>query len=201
MKEPLFIETIKVKDGIFYNLPLHIARLERTATHFFGVVPSLKLAVNMIPEKLRTGLLKCRVTYGSQIVSVEFEAYSFRRIASLTLVEDNTIDYTYKSTDRKVLSDLYSGKGQGDDILIVRNGLITDTSYANVVFENNKGLYTPINCLLRGTKRQHLLQQGIIREADIRMDDLISFSKLYLINAMIDLEDEISLPISHLKTL
>lgn len=201
MDEPLFIETIKVKDGIFYNLPLHIARLERTAIHFFGSAPSLHLSKDMIPEELRAGLVKCRVTYDSRIVFVEFESYSFRRIESLTLVEDNAIDYTYKSADRNSLNKLFSKRGQGDDILIVRNGLITDTSYANIVLKNANGFYIPKSYLLGGIKRQYLLQQGIARESDISIADLSSFSKLYLINSMIDLEDEICISVSDLKTL
>lgn len=201
MNEPLFIETIKVKDGVFYNLPLHVARLERTAIHFFGTAPSLTLSAEMIPEELRHGLVKCRVTYSSRIVSVEFEPYTFRRIASLTLVEDNDIDYTYKSTDRNLLNTLYSHKASGDDILIVKNGWITDTSYANVVFENAEGLFTPKSYLLGGIKRQYLLEKGIIKEIPINKDDIASFEKLYLINAMIDIEDEIGILVSALKTL
>lgn len=201
MNEPLFIETIKVKDGIFYNLPLHIARLERTATHFFGMAPSLKLSRDMIPEELRHGLVKCRVIYSSRIVSVEFEPYTFRRISSLTLVEANDIDYTYKATDRNSLNTLYSQKESGDDILIVKNGLITDTSYANVVLESAQGLFTPKNYLLGGIKRQYLLEKGIIKELTVSKADVASFTKLYLINAMIDIEDKVCIPTSALKTL
>ncbi|PXV68946.1 4-amino-4-deoxychorismate lyase [Dysgonomonas alginatilytica] len=202
MNKPLlFVESIKVKDGVFYNLPLHIARLNRTAMHFFGSAPVLKLLEDMIPEALKVGLVKCRVTYGSQIVSIEFEPYVFRRISSLTLVEGNAIDYTYKSADRSALNTLFSRKATGDDILIVKNGLIADTSFANVVFRNSKGFFTPKSYLLGGTKRQYLLGKGIIRETDISVDDLSSFSKIYLINAMIDLEDEICIMISDLKTL
>lgn len=201
MSEPLFIETIKVKDGIFYNLPLHIARLNRAAIQFFGSAPLLELSENMIPEALRVGLVKCRVTYGSQIVSIEFEPYCFRKISSLTLVEDNAIDYAYKSVDRSSLNELYSRRASGDDVLIVRNGLITDTSYANVVLRNEDGFYTPKSCLLGGIKRQCLIEKGVIREVEVNLDNLKSFSKLYLINAMIDLEDEISISISDLKTL
>lgn len=201
MSEPLFIETIKVKDGIFYNLPLHIARLNRTAIQFFGSAPLLELSENMIPETLRVGLVKCRVTYGSQIVSIEFEPYCFRKISSLTLVEDNAIDYAYKSVDRRLLNELYSRRASGDDVLIVRNGLITDTSYANVVLRNEDGFYTPKSYLLGGIKRQCLIKKGVIGEVEVNLDNLKSFSKLYLINAMIDLEDEISISISDLKTL
>ncbi len=191
MSQPMFIETIKVKDGVFYNLPLHFARLEKTAIHFFGIAPSLKLSGDMIPDELRSGLVKCRVTYSSRILSVEFEPYVFRKISSLALVEDNTIDYTYKTLNRHLLNTLYSHRGNCDDILIVRNGLITDTSYANVVFENPQGLFTPQSCLLAGTKRQYLLKKGVVQELNITKDNIASFSKLYLINAMIDLEDEV----------
>lgn len=198
MNEPQFIETIKVKDGVFYNLALHIARLERTAIRFFGIAPHLVLLDEMIPEALKSGLVKCRVVYTSQIMSVEFEPYVFRRIESLTLIEDNAINYTYKSTDRESINTLYSQKESGDDILIVKNGLITDTSYANVVFENQDGLFTPKSHLLAGTKREELITKGIIKELTIGKKDVFSFSKLYLINAMIDIEDNICLPISAL---
>lgn len=201
MNQSLFIETIKVKDGVFYNLPLHIARLERTAVHFFGMAPSLKLSEGMIPEMLKIGLVKCRVTYSSEIISIEFEPYAFRRISSLTLVEDNDIDYMYKSVDRNSLNTLYSQRNSGDDTLIVKNGWITDTSYANVVFENAQGLFTPKSYLLGGIKRQYLLEKGIIKELAVSKHDIASFTKLYLINAMIDLEDEICIPTSALKTL
>lgn len=199
MNRPQFVETIKVKDGVFYNLPLHFARLERTAIYFFGTAPSLKLSEDMIPEALRCGLAKCRVVYSSHILSVEFEPYTFRRISSLTLVEDNDIDYAYKSLDRSSINTLYTRKGDGDDVLIVKNGLITDTSYTNVVFENSQGLFTPQSHLLGGVKRQYLLQNNRIKEAVIGVDNIPSFSKLYLINAMIDLEDEIGVCISNVQ--
>lgn len=201
MDERLFTEAIKVKDGVFYNLPLHIARMRRTTLHFFGIELSSHLSEDMIPDSFKKGLLKCRITYSSRIMSIEFEPYVFRRITSLTLVEDNNIDYSYKSADRSGLNQLVSLKNGSDDILIVKDGMITDTSSANVVFENSDGLYTPKSFLLGGTKRQHLLQKGIIREQVISKNDLDSFTRLYLINAMIDLEDEIVVPISALKTL
>lgn len=201
MNQPLFIETIKIKDGVFYNLPLHIARLERTAIHFYGISPSLNLSEDIIPLSLRKGIVKCRITYSSTIESIEFEPYVFKYLSSLTLVEDNDIDYTYKAVDRSRINTLYSCRGKGDDILIVKNGLVTDTSYANVVFENANGLYTPSSYLLGGTKRQFLLENGIVKEMVISKDDVISFSKIYLVNAMIDIEDAVCVSVSTLKTL
>ena len=77
-----------------------------------------------------------------------------------------------------------------DDILIVRDGRITDTSFSNVVFEDaGGGLYTPDTCLLKGTRRESLLDAGIIRECPITVDDIRRFRKVLLVNAMIGLED------------
>lgn len=49
-------------------------------------------------------------------------------------------------------------------MLIVRDGWVTDTSFTNVVFEDaGGGLYTPETCLLEGTRRQSLLDEGRIQ--------------------------------------
>lgn len=199
MNQPLFIETIKVKDGIFYNMPLHIERLQKTAYEFFKTKPELKLSGDMIPEHLKKGVTKCRVLYASDIVSVEFEKYTFKKIESLVVVEDNTIDYEYKSVNREHLNKLYARKANASDIIISKNGFITDTLYANLVFENKQGLFTPSSYLLAGTKRKYLLEKGIIREKPIRASELHSYSRVYLINAMIDLEDAICTSIIYQK--
>ena len=86
-----------------------------------------------------------------------------------------------------------------DDILVVKNGLVTDTSFTNVVFESDKGLFTPSTYLLPGTKRQTLLKERVIKEKVIRIEDIEDYRKLYLINAMMGIEDNISIPISSLK--
>lgn len=201
MNKKTFIETIKVLNGRFCNLDLHIDRLQSTANHFYDRYPEFDWQNINIPDDMCKGLVKCRITYTSQIIAVEFEKYNLRKIASLTLVFDNDIDYEYKSTDRSAFSRLMASKGNCDDILIVKNGLITDTSYSNVVFENKEGLYTPANPLLRGTKRSNLLNKGIIGEREITVQDMSDYSCLYLINAMIDLEDNIRIPLSNIKSI
>ena len=76
---------------------------------------------------------------------------------------------------------------------------MTDTSFTNVVFESDKGLFTPSTYLLPGTKRQTLLKERVIKEKVIRIEDIEDYRKLYLINAMMGIEDNISIPISSLK--
>ncbi len=193
-----FSEAIKVRDGVFYNLAGHQARASRTARHFFGHDIALDLMPEIIPSALRTGLVKCRVVYGGHgIESVEFTPYTFRTIRTVAIIHDDTIDYTYKSTDRSRLNALLAASGC-DEIIIVKNGLVTDTSAANIVLEDASGaLFTPSTPLLAGTKREHLLREGVISEREIRQADLQTAARIRLINAMIDLEDHVELPCAH----
>ena len=185
----MFSEAIKVRDGGFYNLDLHLARMNRTAMHHFGHGVTLDLTPDMVPAELRSGLVKCRVVYGERVESVEFAPYLFRIIRSVAVVHDDTVEYTFKSTDRGCIDTLRREAGT-DDIIIVKNGLVTDSSFANIVLELPDGtLHTPSTPLLAGTKREKLLREGTISEREIREAELRAASKIYLINAMIDLED------------
>ena len=82
---------------------------------------------------------KARVVYGEQgVETAEYAPYSMRNINSLQVVEDNTITYDYKSTDRSRLNALVEKKGSSDDIIIVKHGLLTDTSFTNLAIFDGK---------------------------------------------------------------
>ena len=81
------------------------------------------------------GLYKLRVVYGRVVVSVSLAPYKEPVSLSLKIVERNDIDYSFKYEDRSVFADLLQYKGDCDDILIVKDGLVTDTSYGNIVYE------------------------------------------------------------------
>ncbi|MFA5656942.1 MAG: aminotransferase class IV [Dysgonamonadaceae bacterium] len=192
MTEPFFIEVVKVEDGMFVDPQPHIDRIIRTTMRFFAEPLTVQLMKDMIPINLRAGVVKCRIVYSREVASIDFEEYKMRNIRSLAIIEDNTIDYGFKYLNREAINKLFSQRGDCDDILIVKNSLVTDTSYSNVVFKNFKAeLYTPASTLLSGTKRQKLLNAGIIHEKEIRVNDIQSYEGVYLINAMIDIEDEL----------
>ncbi|WP_165025384.1 aminotransferase class IV [Dysgonomonas sp. ZJ279] len=191
MSRLTFIETIKVLDGVYYNLPSHIDRIRQTMQLFFNITTDINSLFLSVPVKFQKGLVKCRIVYSNKTAIISFEPYIFQNIRSLYLIEDDQIDYSYKSTDRGNLKKLLLKKGEMDEVLIIKNGLVTDTSYSNVVFENESGLYTPDSYLLNGTKRQLLLQKGVIKEIRIRVEDIPLYDKVYLINAMMDIEDSV----------
>lgn len=196
MPHTMFIETIQVSEGVFCNLEVHARRMAETVSQFYGQDFLLRLSPESIPEHLRTGRVKCRILYDREIREIVYTPYAFRPIHTLKLVYADDIHYDFKSTDREQLDDLLKQKGSADEVLIVRNGLITDTSFSNVVFESAEGLFTPTSYLLNGTRRRTLLSEGCICEREIGISDLAHYHKIYLINAMMDIKDNVFLPVS-----
>ena len=132
---------------------------------------------------------------GKEVEEVTYAPYQMRQVSSLHLVVSDTIDYTYKSAHREELNALYAQKGMADDILIVRNGYLTDTSIANVALYDGDTWFTPAHPLLRGTKRSEFLDRQLIVEKDIPQICLKDYSHIMLFNAMIDWK-HIILPIN-----
>lgn len=200
MNETRFTEVIKVQNGRFCNIDYHKRRMNRTTLAFCGKEIVLPLSDEDIPLEFRVGIVKCRIVYSLNIESIEYSHYRFRQLKCLKLVMDDNIDYSYKYADRSPLDALMQQKEDCDDILIVRNGYITDTSFSNVVFEDYKGgLYTPSTCLLAGTKRASLLDEGIVKEREIKVSDIENYSKIRIVNAMINFSDNIVIDVSHIK--
>jgi 4-amino-4-deoxychorismate lyase len=133
------------------------------------------------------GILKCRILYSDIIHSIEFQPYTPRVIRALTLIEDNTIDYTYKYADRSMF-DRLPPHAPDTDLLIVKNGFITDTTFSNIVFYDGTQWVTPSTYLLNGTQRQRLLREGRIVSREIRVGDLSRFISAKPINAMLDFD-------------
>ena len=139
-----FIETICCEKGLFQRIDLHNKRCNQTRNHFFGEQPDLQFELFLsVPTLLKDKTVKCTVTYGVEILSVDYSLYEIRPVESLQLVSDNEVDYSFKYANRAKLNLLFEKRVQSDDILIIKNGLITDTSYANIIFKRNKQWYSP----------------------------------------------------------
>jgi 4-amino-4-deoxychorismate lyase len=195
-----FIETICIRNGEPERLIWHNERLNRTRQEVVAHVDRIDLIDYLsIPAKAKNGLFKCRVTYREKIEKVEFEPYSMRPVHSLRLVNANDVDYQYKYANREKLQDLFAQRGDADDVLLVKNGFITDTSYANIVFRKGKKWYTPDTPLLPGTHRACYLNQSKIKLLPIRPEMLPEFDEARLINAMVSLEESPVIPIKNIK--
>ena len=189
----LLLETIQIRNGVMMNPQYHQQRMHTSSLALWGKSINFDLLTLPIPLEAQKNIVKCRILYKNRIELIEFEPYIQRQIRSLQMVIDNTISYSHKLADRSQIIALVKQKGEADDILIVKNGRITDTSFGNVVLCKGNEYYTPSSFLLNGTKRQQLLKDGIITEQEISPDDLQCMDKLIIINAMLDIDSSVEI--------
>lgn len=182
------IETIKIENRKPQLLQLHAERMNSARKKIFNSSDLLNLDnIFDIGENFAGGMLKCRLIYSEKIEKIEYEIYKKRKINSLKIIFCDNIDYSDKWSDRSCLETLFKMRGECDEILIIKNGLVSDTSFSNVVFYDGDKFYTPSSPLLAGVKRKYLLEKNIISEIKILAEDIKKFKEIHLINAMLDL--------------
>ena len=185
MKSNTYLETIKIEDGEIFHLEYHQKRYEGVL-YSLGISTYKNLSEFITPPKL--GLYRCRLVYTLDTIEVSYHKYVKRGINHLKIIYDDEIEYTYKSTNREEINALYARRGRYDEILIVKNSLLTDTSIANIALYRDEVWYTPKSPLLKGTTRARLLDEGKIVEKDIHLDEIYEYSEVALLNAMIDFD-------------
>jgi len=178
------VETIRIENGKFESLRFHNARFNRTRRELFGIHDELNLSnIIVIPDNASEGIHKCRIIYNDSILRIEIAPYHFRKIRTLKVIHSDTIQYPYKFEDRSELGNLLKEISE-DDIIIVKNGFVTDASYANVAFFDGRSWFTPDTCLLPGTRREQLIEEGTIQPVKISIDDMQQYVCCKLINSM-----------------
>ena len=184
-----FFETIKLRNGNFCNLRYHSERMNDARKIYFNSEEKINLDLILkVPKNCKSGIFKCKVEYENTITKIEIIPYKIREIKTLQIIHDNEITYKFKRSDRSCFEKLKCNS-TADEILIVKNGFITETSFSNIIFFDGANWITPSTPLLEGTKRKELLEKKIIFEQEIKLADLKKFSKARLINAMIDIDD------------
>ncbi len=193
------VETIKILDGTAHNLDLHQSRMDRSYKKLFGSKNIFVLnEIIDIPIGYKKDKVKLRFLYNQNSFKTEYSYYSPKSLTTLQCVYDNEISYSLKYTDRSKINNLLLQKADCDDILIVKNGFITDSSYTNIVFFDGKYWLTPATPLLYGTAREKLIRMGIIKPEFIKIEDLNRFSHFKLINAMLDFEEQDKIDINNI---
>ncbi len=183
---PLFLETIRIEDGMAWHLDYHTKRLNQTYRAHFGSPKEIVLSELLTPPS--DGLYRCRVIYGREVESIEYLPYTPKSINTISLVHCDDISYPYKYADRSALDALFASCGACDAVLIVKNGLLTDTAIANIAFLEHGKWITPEKPLLEGTTRNRLIDEGFLTPKAIRADEINRFDGFALMNAMIGFE-------------
>ncbi len=193
-------ESIKVVDHQYYNLTYHLERMQRTCMALWGRHKSMDTLTRQLNEQSTKALCKCKVMYDADGHVLEFFPYTKKELHQLLIVNDNNISYEHKYSNRNVFNAAAEFRDQHQDVIYAKNGLLTDATYSNIALWNGTEWHTPALPLLKGTKRQSLLDKGQVIEKNISIIGLQAYEKISLINAMLDLE-ETEVPITEIKIL
>lgn len=188
MDFPLF-ETLCIEQQQIKNCAYHQQRYERALYQFYGEsavkIYDLFEIIHLQPEFLNlTPLTRCRIDYNATTFQIQFFPYQRRKIATFQPVICDDIDYSLKFTDRTLLNRLLAQRGDCDEIMIIKQGKVTDCSIGNLAFRLGEHWFTPDSPLLAGTQRRYLLEQGILQEIPIFVEDVLKFDEIRVINAM-----------------
>jgi 4-amino-4-deoxychorismate lyase len=179
------VESIWIKNREIQNLEFHQMRYEATMSDLYPGATIRNLVDYINLDLAGDGEFKCRVLYSNKIFEVQYAKYERRKIRSLKIVFDDQIEYPYKFIKRQNLDFLFDKKNASDEIMIVKDNLLTDCYYYNIVLEHLDGsLHTPKSPLLKGIMRQKLIFENKIHESDIYLNEIKEFSKIHLINAL-----------------
>lgn len=182
MESIKYFETIKCEDFEVFNLDYHQKRVANT----IGLNINLQEYINPISEEL----LRCKLIYDENgVVDVLYFPYKKREIKSFKIIFDNEIEYSKKYLNRAKLDELYEKRDDCDEVIIIKNEIVTDTTIANIAIFYENSWITSKNCLLGGTTRARLLEEKKMFEKDITLDMLKNASKVALMNAMIGFDE------------
>lgn len=194
-----FIETIRLEHGQFPALDRHLNRIQETIRQQHGVMPTgIEAAIHQRPFP-SDGRYRVRIEYD---LNGEWEMQCFpymrKKIEKMRIVHFTPPDYRFKYANRDWLNSLIN-HSDADEVLIIRENMVTDTTIANIAFTDGRTWWTPDTPLLAGTERCRLLDAGIIQEQRISLADITSFSGFRLFNAMLPWEDEVTYGMSVLR--
>ena len=184
MSDPstLLLETIKIEDGEVSNLSYHQARCDESRKVLFDSKDILELSsLIQAPSK---GLYRCRILYAEKIHSIEYIPYTPKEIHKLKIITSDLV-YDHKYANRDALNKLLQAQPDTDDILIEKEGYLTDTTIANIAFYDGEQWLTPEKPLLKGTMRAKLLDEGFLHTRNIKKEEITDYTHVALMNAMI----------------
>ena len=191
----LLFESIRFEDGEFHNMDLHQARVNKTFSKLFSGYEPVNLESIVRKIKPVIGVYKCRISYNHESKAINLSPYTKNPPSSLKIVSNNSIKYDFKYEDRTDLDRLCKLRSGKDDILIVKNQLITDTSYGNICLAKNGKWFTPSQPLLHGTQREYAIRKNWVAEKDISINELFTYDYFMVINAMLPFDTNRAEPI------
>ena len=190
MNFPLF-ETLCIENGQVQNLALHQQRYENSLREFYAGQPYEIFSLAKILQKntalwanLQSPIIRCRIDYNATQYHLQCFPYQRKTYQRFHPVICDDIDYHLKYSNRAIFNELLKQKGDCDEIIIVKQGKITDCTIGNLILRQGSQWFTPDSPLLIGTQRSKFLQERIIIEREILLSALHLYQEIRLINAL-----------------
>lgn len=200
MVQPAFslLETLlRLPDGTLWLENGHWERLRRSAFHFGYAWSQDAVDRAMLSLPKTNGFARVRLLLrpSGECVVEQFPLVDDPRDAMepwRVCLDDRPVtaraDFLrHKTTVRDCYDEAMSRHAGYDDVLLYNSrGYLTESCKANIVLEDELGLWTPPSCLdlLPGVLRERLLASGQIQERKIRVDELPLAKNLWLINSL-----------------
>lgn len=192
------LESILYQKGKMPLLSLHLDRMNKSRRECLHIHTPISLPKSLEPPAHLVGeKLKLRLLYRREIEQIEWIPYRKASVNRIKALEVPGIEYSHKYADRCHFQLLKKQHKEWDDILILKNGLLTDTTYCNILLHIYGQWLSPEIPLLAGVRRQFLLNKGRITAAPLDQNDLLRATEIRLINALMPMEDCISLTPEH----
>ena len=193
------IETMIREGSSFPLLPLHLQRLESSASYFSFIFDRLSiesrlqdLAASFEPNsRHRVRLLLAR-DGGLKLTSEPFPQTPPKGLVQLSSERTSSTDafFRHKTTQRALYGQQYAhacASGLDDILFLNEKGELTEGAISNVFIERAGKLLTPpLSCgVLNGVYRRHLLQiRAEAEEQVLTAADLHAADAIYLCNAL-----------------
>lgn len=185
------LESLLLEDGVYFLYTEHLQRLEDSAQYFDFVFDKMAVveALQALSDKHSKGMYKVRLLLDKKGV-LQCEAQSIAVLtSSLTAswaeqpVQTDNLFLYHKTTKR----DFYP-KATLDHEILLFNEKDEVTEFVNgnfALYSQGKWITPPLQSgLLNGTMRQHLLQNGKIKECAIHKKDVQENCKIAFINSV-----------------
>lgn len=184
--QPL-LETFCLEDGELLHLKYHEDRIRWSTGQKIDIsLFAQTIYSNESYDQAKQGKWRVSATYTtSTIHSIRFVSYRIPEIVALQPITIEENFYSHKWADRSMFESIKKDLPHGIEPLFILDGLVTDTSFTNIIAEKEGQLFTPKSYLLRGTKRSYLLEKGVLQKQAITLEELRNYDTIHLINAML----------------
>jgi para-aminobenzoate synthetase/4-amino-4-deoxychorismate lyase len=192
------IETMRMENGEYPLLALHMERLEASARSlgFACDMPALSASLTAQSSACASGIFCVRlsVSHDGKYRITASKMNDNERIWKVVLadeaLDENDYLLRHKTTARsrynEALDRLAEMPEVFDAIFFNSRGEVCEGARSNVFVEHEGKLLTPLlSCgLLPGVMRRHLLQSGRAVESVLRKDDLLNAPAIHMANAL-----------------